>query len=82
MSTRMQSELVRFGVAMERPLLEHFDATGVTRRRGDVRVAGPQLAKRAGPELAEPDARRGESKADGLRETRGRPHGQQEQRVP
>lgn len=63
-------------------LLEHFDATGVTRRRGDVRVAGPQLAKRAGPELAEPDARRGESKADGLRETRGRPHGQQEQRVP
>ncbi|HVM66484.1 MAG TPA: selenocysteine-specific translation elongation factor [Acidimicrobiales bacterium] len=25
------------------PLLEHLDATGVTRRRGDVRVAGPRL---------------------------------------
>jgi CopG family nickel-responsive transcriptional regulator len=35
MSTRMQSDLVRFGVAMERPLLEHFDVIvaerGVTR---------------------------------------------------
>jgi len=25
------------------PLLEHLDATGVTRRRGDVRVGGPRL---------------------------------------
>ncbi|TML37438.1 MAG: selenocysteine-specific translation factor, partial [Actinobacteria bacterium] len=25
------------------PLLGHLDATGVTRRRGDVRVAGPKL---------------------------------------
>ena len=25
------------------PLLEHLDATGVTRRRGDVRLAGPRL---------------------------------------
>ena len=25
------------------PLLSHLDATGVTRRRGDVRVAGPRL---------------------------------------
>ncbi|HZQ59322.1 MAG TPA: selenocysteine-specific translation elongation factor [Acidimicrobiales bacterium] len=25
------------------PLLEHFDASGVTRRRGDVRVGGPRL---------------------------------------
>ena len=29
------------------PLLEHLDATGVTRRRGDVRVAGPRLPKPA-----------------------------------
>ena len=27
------------------PLLEHLDATGVTRRRGDLRVAGPRLPK-------------------------------------
>jgi selenocysteine-specific elongation factor len=25
------------------PLLAHLDATGVTRRRGDVRVGGPRL---------------------------------------
>jgi selenocysteine-specific elongation factor len=25
------------------PLLAHLDATGVTRRRGDVRIAGPRL---------------------------------------
>ena len=25
------------------PLLEHLDAIGVTRRRGDVRIAGPRL---------------------------------------
>ncbi|HEX9991554.1 MAG TPA: SelB C-terminal domain-containing protein, partial [Acidimicrobiales bacterium] len=25
------------------PLLAHLDATGVTRRRGDLRVAGPRL---------------------------------------
>ena len=25
------------------PLLEHFDATGVTRRRGDLRIGGPRL---------------------------------------
>ena len=25
------------------PLLAHFDATGVTRRRGDLRIAGPRL---------------------------------------
>jgi selenocysteine-specific elongation factor len=25
------------------PLLEHFDATGVTRRRGELRIAGPRL---------------------------------------
>ena len=25
------------------PLLAHLDASGVTRRRGDVRVAGPRL---------------------------------------
>jgi hypothetical protein len=25
------------------PLLSHFDATGVTRRRGDVRIGGPRL---------------------------------------
>jgi selenocysteine-specific elongation factor len=31
-------------------LLEHFDTVGITRRRGDVRVAGPQLAKRAASE--------------------------------
>jgi selenocysteine-specific elongation factor len=36
----------RFALA----LLEHFDATGVTRRRGDVRMAGPRLsAGGAGP---------------------------------
>jgi selenocysteine-specific elongation factor len=27
------------------PLLAHLDATGVTRRRGDVRVAGPRLPR-------------------------------------
>jgi len=27
------------------PLLAHFDATGVTRRRGDVRIGGPRLPK-------------------------------------
>ncbi|MGH7747067.1 MAG: SelB C-terminal domain-containing protein, partial [Candidatus Dormibacteria bacterium] len=31
------------------PLLAHLDATGVTRRRGDVRVGGPRL-----PELRQP----------------------------
>jgi selenocysteine-specific elongation factor len=25
------------------PLLAHLDATGVTRRRGDLRVAGPRM---------------------------------------
>jgi hypothetical protein len=25
------------------PLLAHFDATGVTRRRGDLRIGGPRL---------------------------------------
>ena len=25
------------------PLLAHFDATGVTRRRGDFRIGGPRL---------------------------------------
>jgi selenocysteine-specific elongation factor len=30
------------------PLLGHLDATGVTRRRGDVRVAGPRLPSREG----------------------------------
>ena len=30
------------------PLLSHLDATGVTRRRGDLRVAGPRLAGSAG----------------------------------
>jgi selenocysteine-specific elongation factor len=25
------------------PLMAHLDATGVTRRRGDVRIAGPRL---------------------------------------
>ena len=30
------------------PLLAHLDATGVTRRRGDVRLAGPRLASRIG----------------------------------
>lgn len=28
------------------PLLAHLDATGVTRRRGDLRVAGPRLPVR------------------------------------
>jgi len=28
------------------PLLGHLDATGATRRRGDVRVAGPRLPAR------------------------------------
>jgi selenocysteine-specific elongation factor len=28
------------------PLLAHFDATGMTRRRGDVRIAGPRLASK------------------------------------
>lgn len=28
------------------PLLEHLDSTGVTRRRGDVRVGGPRLPRR------------------------------------
>jgi selenocysteine-specific elongation factor len=27
------------------PLLEHFDREGVTRRRGDVRIAGPTLGR-------------------------------------
>ncbi|MEA2901846.1 MAG: selenocysteine-specific elongation factor [Actinomycetota bacterium] len=27
------------------PLLAHFDATGVTRRRGDIRIGGPRLPK-------------------------------------
>ena len=31
------------------PLMGHLDATGVTRRRGDVRVAGPRLPKVDGP---------------------------------
>jgi selenocysteine-specific elongation factor len=30
------------------PLLGHLDATGVTRRRGDLRVAGPRLPSRGG----------------------------------
>jgi selenocysteine-specific elongation factor len=29
------------------PLLAHLDATGVTRRRGDLRVAGPRMPARA-----------------------------------
>ena len=29
------------------PLLAHFDSTGVTRRRGDLRIGGPRLPKRA-----------------------------------
>jgi selenocysteine-specific elongation factor len=28
------------------PLLAHLDATGMTRRRGDVRIAGPRLASK------------------------------------
>jgi selenocysteine-specific elongation factor len=28
------------------PLLTHFDATGRTRRRGDLRIAGPRLTER------------------------------------
>jgi len=31
------------------PLLTHFDATGVTRRRGDVRIGGPRLPTITGP---------------------------------
>jgi selenocysteine-specific elongation factor len=31
------------------PLLAHLDATGVTRRRGDVRVAGPRLPRLPAP---------------------------------
>jgi len=31
------------------PLLEHFDATGVTRRRGDLRIGGPRLPHPASP---------------------------------
>ena len=27
------------------PLLAHLDATGVTRRRGDLRIAGPRMPK-------------------------------------
>ncbi len=35
------------------PLLGHLDSQGVTRRRGDVRIAGPRLAEvAAGPELS------------------------------
>jgi selenocysteine-specific elongation factor len=34
------------------PLLAHFDATGVTRRRGDVRIAGPRLRPAKAPENA------------------------------
>ena len=30
------------------PLLAHLDATGVTRRRGDVRIAGPRLPEASG----------------------------------
>ncbi|MGH9263806.1 MAG: SelB C-terminal domain-containing protein, partial [Acidimicrobiales bacterium] len=30
------------------PLLAHFDATGVTRRRGDLRIGGPRLPTRPG----------------------------------
>ena len=30
------------------PLLTHLDATGMTRRRGDVRIAGPRLTSRVG----------------------------------
>jgi selenocysteine-specific elongation factor len=30
------------------PLLAHLDANGVTRRRGDVRIAGPRLTSRVG----------------------------------
>jgi selenocysteine-specific elongation factor len=30
------------------PLLAHLDATGVTRRRGDIRIGGPRLAPRVG----------------------------------
>jgi selenocysteine-specific elongation factor len=36
-------------------LLEHFDAEGITRRRGDVRVGGPQLARRVPSGRREPD---------------------------
>ena len=36
------------------PLLEHFDREGVTRRRGDVRIAGP----------ATPNRRRGRRRDD------------------
>jgi selenocysteine-specific elongation factor len=32
------------------PLLAHLDANGVTRRRGDLRIAGPRLAVFGGPE--------------------------------
>jgi hypothetical protein len=28
------------------PLLTHFDAVGRTRRRGDLRIAGPRLTDR------------------------------------
>jgi selenocysteine-specific elongation factor len=28
------------------PILSHLDATGVTRRRGDLRIAGPRLPVR------------------------------------
>jgi selenocysteine-specific elongation factor len=34
------------------PLLGHLDATGMTRRRGDVRVAGPRLPNSAGGDSA------------------------------
>jgi selenocysteine-specific elongation factor len=30
------------------PLLAHLDSTGVTRRRGDIRIGGPRLAPRVG----------------------------------
>ncbi len=35
------------------PLLAHLDATGVTRRRGDVRVAGPRLPRLPAPRAPE-----------------------------
>lgn len=34
------------------PLVAHLDATGVTRRRGDLRVAGPRLARAAAGDRA------------------------------
>ncbi len=34
------------------PLLEELDARGITRRRGDLRIAGPRLSAAAHPDLA------------------------------